>query len=442
MKKFLRPFLVLCLCCSIVFSAAIPQAKAFDLAGAVLYNIAGNIGVNAALRAIGVGPGNSPEAFNNLVNDIANSDIFNTASQILIYGSAGDYKGLFQKTFLQGILDFMFDSGTIVNSDGSYTSLTVSASPLGAGTYSASAPFWLVGFTVSNTTVFLMCSKETEYIRFNSNAYSLSQTFGDFYFISYVSSPSGLGDIRYLGDYTGKISYSSSTVTMARSFLSSYSSDLGSLSSTVDLTLDTVASSVDSSLYDSWTANGGTYDGGDYIPVSIPSLDASAISAQTQAQAQAGSIPDAVVEEIVAGSEAVPDTDTGTIAEVIDAIQALPQTMADLFTGIKDAVLSIPQAIADVLSPPAVSESFQISLTDFFPFCIPFDLYNLLDALAASPEAPVINGVIPVPTFGQTYEIEVDLTPWDNVAALFRTLQLGLFIVGLALVTRERFLRS
>lgn len=446
MKRFLRAILALCMCFTIVLSCAIPQAKAFDLAGAVLYNIAGNIGVNAALRAIGVGPGNSPEAFNNLVNDIANSDIVNTAGQILISGSTGDYKGFLQKSFLQAILDFMFDTGVLSAPTNSYS--VSGFMTAGSSTISAPNPFSVYYFYNSARYTYysiILSAKSQDYTVTRDSG--VVQTYrgnfaynGTYYFISNNASNAS-PDFPRLPDISVN---STSNADLAHAVISAnFPSGFDpSVSTREDFILGSVASSVDSSLYDSWTANGGTYDGGDYIPVSIPSLSPSAIASQTQVQAQAGTIPDAVVEEIVAGSEAVPDTDTGTLAGVIEAIQALPQTLADLFTGIKDAVLSIPQAIADVFSPPAVSESYQISLSSFFPFCIPFDLYNLLDALAAAPEAPVINGVIPVPTFGQTYEIEVDLSPWDNVAALFRTLQLGLFIVGLALVTRERFLRS
>ncbi len=91
---------------------------------------------------------------------------------------------------------------------------------------------------------------------------------------------------------------------------------------------------------------------------------------------------------------------------------------------------------------PTDIPSYTLDLTDIFPFCIPFDIYEFLSILAAEPEAPVFHWKVPVPQLGTEYEVEVDLSPWDNVAKLFRTLELLAFIVGLAMMTRDKFIRS
>lgn len=106
------------------------------------------------------------------------------------------------------------------------------------------------------------------------------------------------------------------------------------------------------------------------------------------------------------------------------------------------AVQAIPAAIADVFSPPAISDEYMISLSDFFPFCLPFDIYDLLSALAADPQAPVFEWTIAVPRWGISHDIEIDLSEWDDIARLFRTFELGAFVLGLALITRQKFLRS
>ena len=95
-------------------------------------------------------------------------------------------------------------------------------------------------------------------------------------------------------------------------------------------------------------------------------------------------------------------------------------------------------------NPPAETEpgSYTLDLTEFFPFCIPFDIYEFLTLLAAEPEAPVFHWEIPVPQLGRTFEIDVDLSEWDSVALLFRRLELLAFILGLAYVTREKYIRS
>ena len=72
------------------------------------------------------------------------------------------------------------------------------------------------------------------------------------------------------------------------------------------------------------------------------------------------------------------------------------------------------------------------NLKDKFPFCIPFDIYDLVSGLVAEREAPVIT--CPVDVSGNT--VTVDLSEYDSVAELLRLLELILFIIGLAVATR------
>ena len=44
---------------------------------------------------------------------------------------------------------------------------------------------------------------------------------------------------------------------------------------------------------------------------------------------------------------------------------------------------------------PAVIGDYTMDLTKFFPFCIPFDLYDFATCLLAEPEAPVIEWIVP-----------------------------------------------
>ena len=81
-------------------------------------------------------------------------------------------------------------------------------------------------------------------------------------------------------------------------------------------------------------------------------------------------------------------------------------------------------------------ENFTLDLKNFFPFCIPFDLYAFLTCLNAEPEAPVISWQVPTPG-GGAYPLEIDLSAFDSVAQLLRRLQLLLFCVGLAFKTRD-----
>lgn len=75
-------------------------------------------------------------------------------------------------------------------------------------------------------------------------------------------------------------------------------------------------------------------------------------------------------------------------------------------------------------------------LPGVFPFCIPFDLYRFVSCLAADPVAPSIDWRFYVPGIVDE-TITIDLAPYDSVAQILRTLELLLFCVGLAFVTRK-----
>jgi hypothetical protein len=79
---------------------------------------------------------------------------------------------------------------------------------------------------------------------------------------------------------------------------------------------------------------------------------------------------------------------------------------------------------------------FTLDLKQYFPFCIPFDLYAFFTCLNAEPVAPVIEWIIPLPG-GKTYPFEIDLSAFDSVAQILRRMQLLLFCVGLAFKTRD-----
>lgn len=75
--------------------------------------------------------------------------------------------------------------------------------------------------------------------------------------------------------------------------------------------------------------------------------------------------------------------------------------------------------------------------SEVFPFCVPFDLIEFLNVLAADPEAPHFTWKF---DFGEKlgqHELEIDLSDFDEVAQIVRTLELLAFCVGLILLTRN-----
>lgn len=70
-------------------------------------------------------------------------------------------------------------------------------------------------------------------------------------------------------------------------------------------------------------------------------------------------------------------------------------------------------------------------LRNFFPFCIPFDVLAIAQAFSSdNREAPVFDWDLPLGVYG-TQHIHLDLSQWDDIAALLRALELALFILGL-----------
>lgn len=123
-------------------------------------------------------------------------------------------------------------------------------------------------------------------------------------------------------------------------------------------------------------------------------------------------------------------TATGTITNTgtITADQVLDQGAIRE----EDGVVVWP----DVVQPIGVS-----GLEDIFPFCIPFDIYHFCQALAADPVAPSFDVPFVIPGLVD-YTFHLDLSEWDSVAQLLRTLELLAFIVGLAVLTRSMFIRG
>lgn len=221
------------------------------------------------------------------------------------------------------------------------------------------------------------------------------------------------------------------------------------VSTQLDLTLGLVAApsvGFDTG-YSSWQRAAEDDDSFVYPPVSLPIQRTEEESKDmTQEEVWDGT---ATYEDTITDSEAGTDTgtdagtETGLLSSILSAVKAIPAAFTDWFdslttglTGVLDAVISLPAAIADVFKPSASVDHFSISLSDYFPFCIPFDLYDFFVCLNADPEAPVIDWLIPFPgTDG--FKIELDLSSFDSVAQLLRTLQLLLFCVGLAFKTRD-----
>ena len=95
--------------------------------------------------------------------------------------------------------------------------------------------------------------------------------------------------------------------------------------------------------------------------------------------------------------------------------------------------------------------NYKADLRDVFPFCIPFDLIHLLNALDAEPEAPVFK--IPIdleagnPFTGDKIvdyhsEMVIDLSDYDDAIKVIRILEIIAFLLGLMLITRQQMIKG
>lgn len=82
------------------------------------------------------------------------------------------------------------------------------------------------------------------------------------------------------------------------------------------------------------------------------------------------------------------------------------------------------------------------NLLNRFPFSIPWDIYSLLNGFVAERETPYIDTTVTIPVVNYEWHIEYDLSDFNGVASLFRTLFLISFILGLAYFSYDHFFGS
>lgn len=160
-----------------------------------------------------------------------------------------------------------------------------------------------------------------------------------------------------------------------------------------------------------------------------------------------GSIPiaDAVADVIVgltdgtlSWSDYVADVAVGTptISVPVEGTETGVIDYPITDTGVSDAPIEeTPDQPGDVQVPEGLAP-YTVQLKDFFPFCIPFDIVDFVGVLCADPVAPSFEWTF-TQYSGQKDTLEIDLSPFDQVAQLLRNMELLLFIIGLAFLTRN-----
>lgn len=140
--------------------------------------------------------------------------------------------------------------------------------------------------------------------------------------------------------------------------------------------------------------------------------------------------PEEMIEElkkILGKSQPDPNPDPTTDPSEATEPSEVPEPSEDPSSPIK------PPTTYD--DPPAFDDLLLPGLRDFFPFCIPFDLYAMMQALCAEPVAPVFT--FATSFLGQVYTVDIDLSAWESVAVMVRYMFIAIYIVSLAVATRK-----
>lgn len=100
----------------------------------------------------------------------------------------------------------------------------------------------------------------------------------------------------------------------------------------------------------------------------------------------------------------------------------------------------LPEPIPDIdpiPDKPEILENYMFDLSEKFPFCLPFDLIDMFKRLRADPETPHFEIPIKVPALNYDNVLVIDLSRFDGIAKLLRTLLSISFIITLIVGTRN-----
>lgn len=150
-------------------------------------------------------------------------------------------------------------------------------------------------------------------------------------------------------------------------------------------------------------------------------------------------ITDAVAEQTgalegaIAGNAGVVSGAIGqAVSDVQEAIQDQTTALDQSLSATAEGVETIAEALED-----ETIDWQKFDLRGLFPFCIPFDIYNMLEALDASPTAPHVQLPFVIESIGFSYTIDLDFSSFDQVASVMRTMELIVYGIALAWATSK-----
>lgn len=148
-------------------------------------------------------------------------------------------------------------------------------------------------------------------------------------------------------------------------------------------------------------------------------------------------------------ADPVPAQDLPTLSPIeLPVPDNLPATWPVELPSSPTAPEDLPQESTPVVDPaqpvdPDISiPEMSAHLEDYFPFCLPFDVYKIMQKFNGSPQAPQVHLSFDAPGLNIHIPLDLDFSVFDSVAAVLRNGEAVLYVVGLAVVTRKTFLRG
>lgn len=141
------------------------------------------------------------------------------------------------------------------------------------------------------------------------------------------------------------------------------------------------------------------------------------------------------------------ETFTNTITRVITETVVQTETKTDTETGTETGTETKPGSdigqgtntgtSTSTTDPEEDADKYKRDLRQVFPFCLPFDLIALLEALDAEPVTPCFDFPFVVEALNINMVIKIDLSFLDDVAAMMRTFETIGFIITLITITHK-----
>lgn len=145
-----------------------------------------------------------------------------------------------------------------------------------------------------------------------------------------------------------------------------------------------------------------------------------------------GSQTGAIGQSIADNAGVVSDAIEQAVSDVQTAIGEQTAALDESLSATAEGIETIAEAIED----EAINWQ-KFDLKGLFPFCIPFDIYNMLNTLDASPTAPHVQIPFVIQSIGFSYLIDLDFSVFDPVATIMRQMELLCYGLALAWATSK-----